>query len=207
MFIYNYFSKPEDAPMQKDTKTGPPIQRLETQYRGVCQLVNGRADIEFAGAVKNAQVFLQNTSNWDLVRIEDRNTLITGKFTIISNNNESTASVDWLAITDRTLNTRPQRPVAQEEIKEIKKQKPAVSAAQKDLLTELLQRVNTKAIENRSVEEPQPKKKEETDFQKELKKKRKVIMRKITVEEEVIKEPRKKLSISTNRRKIQKEDK
>ena len=53
---------------------------------------------------------------------------------------------------------------------------------QRSLLQEILQRTSIKAIENKPIiDEPKIKKKEKTEFQKELKKKRNVVLRKISI--------------------------
>lgn len=81
-------------------------------YNGTVQLTNGRADINiditsgmtdttFEYLTKNALVYLTNGSNWDLIKVENVDVLPTGKFTIISNNTESNAIVNWLVIAER----------------------------------------------------------------------------------------------------------
>ena len=81
-------------------------------YEGTIQLINGKVDVDidatanmtdgtFEKLTTNARIHLTNTSNWDMVKIENRDVLLTGKFTIISNNIESNAIVDWLVIADR----------------------------------------------------------------------------------------------------------
>ena len=85
--------------------------RADLHYRGKVQLVNGRADVDideasnmtsttFSKLTHNAQVFLTSRSR-DPVEIEDYDTLPSGKFTIISSDNQSTTVVDWLVIAER----------------------------------------------------------------------------------------------------------
>lgn len=210
--IYTYLYKtdestniPDTISPQSGSKPGVPAPRLESQYRGISQLVNGRVDVEFATVAKNPQVFLNNSSNWDLIRIENRNTLLTGKFTVVSNNNASDAIVDWLVITERNLPRTQRSPTPVDggsvEIPNVPKmQKPIVTNTQRDLLTELLQKINTKTIENKPIEEPQEKKlkkRQKTDFEKELQKKKNVIMRKISIKEIVQEEKEPEQEIST----------
>lgn len=200
--MYNLFSYfrgtdqtadvPNNNSPQSGNKPSAPPQRLESQYRGICQLANGRADVDFATGAKNPQVFLNNRSNAEWVHLENYETLLTGKFTIISNNNESNAIVDWLVIADRSLHTtrkpivlgEPEIKIQVTEETEPKMKKPVITEAQKNLLQEMLRKVNTKTIEHKvTIDEPKTKKKEKTEFQKELKKKRNVIMRKISIKE------------------------
>ena len=81
-------------------------------YKGTVQLVNGKADVDlditsnmtattFSKLTKNSQVYLTNRTNPDWVKVEDYNTLSTGKFVIVSNDSESNATIDWLVIAER----------------------------------------------------------------------------------------------------------
>jgi hypothetical protein len=88
--------------------------RPDLTYRGVVQLVNGKAEVDidlssnmtpgtFSKLIKNPQIFLNNGVNWEMVKIEDSNFLPTGKFTIISINKQSKIIVDWLVIAERVF--------------------------------------------------------------------------------------------------------
>jgi hypothetical protein len=179
--IYSYFSRTEDTtkPVQEEVKSDLSTQYNsvpQQQYRGICKLINGKAEIEFSTEVKNPQVFLTNSSNWDLVRVENRETLTNGKFTIISNNLTSNAIVDWLVITDKTLKKIEPEPV---KVEEVKVEKSAVNNVQSDLLRELLQKMNTKTLENKPLPEiPEKKKKEKSKFEKDLQERKNIIMNK-----------------------------
>ena len=87
-------------------------------YRGLVTLTNGQAEVNidesskmsqgtFSALVENPQIYLSNTTNWDLVKVLDKSTLITGKFIIVSNNNQSTAEIDWFVIAKRKDITQP----------------------------------------------------------------------------------------------------
>ena len=88
--------------------------RADLMYRGTVQLVNGKADVDidasskmtnttFSALAKNVDAYFTNNSNWDLVKVENRGLLSTGKFTIISNNLKSNAIINWLVIAERKL--------------------------------------------------------------------------------------------------------
>jgi hypothetical protein len=88
--------------------------RPDLIYRGKIQLVDGKADVDidlssrmvdttFSKLTKNIQVYLTNRNNWDLVKVQDYETLPSGKFTIISNNDQSNATIDWLVIAERNM--------------------------------------------------------------------------------------------------------
>ena len=162
--------------MKKATNVTAP--RFDTQYRGSCLLVNGKAYVEFATSAKNAQVHLCNATGWDLVKVESRDTLSSGHFTVVSNAPESSSIIEWLVIADKNVVTRVERPKTEPvETKETKKPiHTSVGSLQRDIFAELMQKVNTKTLEYKSppIEE---KKKEETPFQKELKEKKSFIMR------------------------------
>ena len=92
--------------------------RPDLIYRGSVQLINGKAcvdidlaskmvDTTFSKLVKNIQVYLTNRSNWDLIKVEDYDALPSGKFTIISNNEQSNAIIDWLVIAERVMEEIP----------------------------------------------------------------------------------------------------
>jgi hypothetical protein len=51
----------------------------------------------FEGLVRRTQFFVQNNSSWDLVRGKVNNGIVY----IESNNNNSTASVDWMVVGER----------------------------------------------------------------------------------------------------------
>ena len=81
-------------------------------YRGTVQLVKGKINIDidsitgmtdtaFSKLIKNPQIHLTNRSNPEWIHLDNYEALATGKFTIISNNNESNAIVDWLVIAER----------------------------------------------------------------------------------------------------------
>jgi hypothetical protein len=83
-------------------------------YRGTTQLVNGQVHINidlvsnmtqgtFSKLTRNHQVFLTNKTNWDLIKVEDYNVLPTGIFTIISNNLDSAAVIDWMVVAERIM--------------------------------------------------------------------------------------------------------
>jgi hypothetical protein len=173
MFIYNLFSKteavfPDNIPVNYVTpKTG-------VQYRGSCQLIKGRSEINMGQIMSNPaniQIFYNNITNWDLIRIEDKNTLSSGKFVIISQNLESSAIVDWLVIIERGSPIEIPKNKVEEEVK---KERPMT-----DLHKELLQRLNRRALDNKPIDlEIKPKKKEKTNFRKELLIKKQVIMNK-----------------------------
>lgn len=89
--------------------------RPDLIYRGTSQLVNGQVHIDidlasnmttgtFSKLTRNHQVFLTNKTNWDLVKVEDYSILPFGIFTIISNNPESTAVIDWMVVAERIMN-------------------------------------------------------------------------------------------------------
>ena len=186
--LFSYLSKTEAVP----TVTVPAAVNYVTpktgvQYRGSCQLINGRAEIDMGQIMQNPaniQIFYNNITNWDLIRIEDKNTLTTGKFVIISQNLESIATVDWLVIFERSV------VVSIPEIKIIEpEEKKAMPMSA--LHMELVQRLNRRALENK-VSDPIPafdtsvksksKKKEKTDFRKELLVKKQAIMNKRKLE-------------------------
>jgi len=86
--------------------------RADLVYRGNVKLNNGisKVDIDmssnmtsgtFAALSKNPQIWLSNRTNWDLVKIENFETLSTGIFTIISNDDKSDSVIDWLVISER----------------------------------------------------------------------------------------------------------
>ena len=88
--------------------------RANLIYQGTTQLVNGKFEVDidaasnmtattFAKLIKNAQVYLTNKTNWDLIKVEDYGVLPSGKFTIISNNLTSNAIVDWLVVAERNI--------------------------------------------------------------------------------------------------------
>ena len=81
-------------------------------YRGNVTLVNGEADIDidlsnnmsdgtFQALSKDPHVYLTNKSDWDLVKVNNYDEISTGKFKIISNNQSSNASIDWMVIATR----------------------------------------------------------------------------------------------------------
>ena len=88
--------------------------RPDLMYRGTVRLVNGRAEVDvdssskmtdttFANLTKNVQAYItvRSNPNKNLIEIENYDVLSTGKFAIISDNNESNATVDWLVIAER----------------------------------------------------------------------------------------------------------
>ena len=83
-------------------------------YRGLANLIDGKADIDidltskmtsttFSKLSKDPQVFLTNRSNREWICVEDYDQVSTGKFTILSENSESTAKIDWLVIAERDM--------------------------------------------------------------------------------------------------------
>lgn len=88
--------------------------RPDLIYRGQVKLINGKAGVDidtsskmtdttFSKLAKNIQVHLTNRDNWDLVKVQNYDTLQSGKFTIISNNEQSNATIDWLIIAERVM--------------------------------------------------------------------------------------------------------
>lgn len=106
-----------DHPLRENTylrhfsAEGP---RPDLVYRGLTNLIDGKADIDidlaskmtaltFSKITKDPQVFLTNRSSSDWVRVDDYDTVHTGKFTIISENQKSTAKIDWLVVAERDM--------------------------------------------------------------------------------------------------------
>ena len=86
----------------------------DLMYKGKVQLNKGTAQVDidlatnmhsgtFSALAEDSQVYLTNNVNFDLVRTKDLSTVSSGKFEIISNNVDSSATIDWLVISRRKL--------------------------------------------------------------------------------------------------------
>lgn len=166
--VFSYFSQPETISVS--TPLNFITSKTGIQYRGSCQLVKGRCEVEINQMITdptNIQTFCNNITNYDLVKIENKNTIQNGKFVIVSQNVESNAFVDFLIIMEKGI------PIPTP----VKEEPPKPALPISDLHRELLQRISIRPIKN-EIEPIVVKKKEKTDFRKELVSKKNAIMNK-----------------------------